>query len=170
MSFSEPGTAAVGFLTVIEEKSHGLFGGYLILNPAGRPVEFHCTAPVKPNRAQEILYGPTLKPYLYGEQIARTLIQKSKIMPRMVCFDQECVLCVRPFLSTPAVLVERREENVSESGKLRWKDQLLSPFAEFNEDLTEVQACLKDLFIEFDLLEPFDRIRDAIAEAQKAAG
>ena len=59
--------AAIGFLTVVDEPAHGLFGGYLILNPAGRPVEFHCTAPVKPNRAQEILYGTTLKPYLYGE-------------------------------------------------------------------------------------------------------
>ena len=48
----------LGFLTVLEHPQHGLFGGYLLLNLAGRPVEFHCTAPVKPNRAQQILYGP----------------------------------------------------------------------------------------------------------------
>lgn len=50
-------TIALGFLTVVEHKQHGLFGGYLVLNQVGRPLEFHCTAPVKPNRAQEILYG-----------------------------------------------------------------------------------------------------------------
>ena len=41
----------------------------MLLNLAGRPLEFHCTAPVKPNRVQQILYGPSLQPYLYGEQI-----------------------------------------------------------------------------------------------------
>src|SRR4051812_23172961 len=56
--------AALGFLTVVEDEQQGLVGGYLLLNPLGRPVEFHCTAPVKPNRAQQILYGPTLRPYL----------------------------------------------------------------------------------------------------------
>ena len=51
---------AIGFLTVTRDLEQGLFGGYLLLNALGRPLEFHCTAPVRPNRAQEILYGPTL--------------------------------------------------------------------------------------------------------------
>ena len=49
----------------------------VLLNAAGRPLEFHCTAPIKPNRAQEILYGPTLESFLYGEQIGQTLIGQS---------------------------------------------------------------------------------------------
>ena len=65
MSSAPPKSAAcLGFLTVVEHAELGLLGGYLLLNAAGRPLEFHCTAPVKPNRAQEILYGPTLRPYL----------------------------------------------------------------------------------------------------------
>ena len=63
----------IGFLTVVEHQETGLTGGYLVLNTLGRPVEFHCTAPLKTNRAQEILYGPTLRPFLYGEQIGQTL-------------------------------------------------------------------------------------------------
>ena len=74
--------ASLGFLTVVEHAELGLLGGYLLLNAAGRPLEFHCTAPVKPNRAQEILYGPTLKPFLYGEQIGQTLLTRSKLTPR----------------------------------------------------------------------------------------
>ena len=42
--------AALGFFTVLEHEQQGLIGGYLILNQAGRPLEFHCTAPVKANR------------------------------------------------------------------------------------------------------------------------
>src|SRR5688500_11494160 len=65
---SDAAPQALGFLTVVEHDQFGLVGGYLILNSSGRPLEFHCTAPVKPSRAQQILYGPTLTPYLYGEQ------------------------------------------------------------------------------------------------------
>ncbi|MHC4401714.1 MAG: hypothetical protein ACYTG0_18740 [Planctomycetota bacterium] len=96
---------ALGFLTVVEDPQHGLFGGYLVLNLTGRPLEFHCTAPVKPNRAQQILYGPTLTPYLYGEQIGRVLLAKSTLEPRVVCTDREPVLSVRECVRVPIVLV-----------------------------------------------------------------
>src|SRR5687768_7792332 len=77
---------AIGFLTVVEHAEFGLFGGYLLLNAAGRPLEFHCTAPVKPDRALEILYGPTLDGYLY-ERIADALLAKAKAAPLLVCTD-----------------------------------------------------------------------------------
>ncbi|MBQ6108287.1 MAG: hypothetical protein IJK97_08755 [Thermoguttaceae bacterium] len=161
--------AAIGFLTVVDEPAHGLFGGYLILNPAGRPVEFHCTAPVKPNRAQEILYGTTLQPYLYGEQIARALIEKSKILPRVVCFDQACAMCVRPIVSVPAILVEPAEgaESVPDSQILWQKKQILSALPDQPGDIPAVRKVLAELVIEFDFMEPFERIRSAISEAQK---
>ena len=98
---------ALGFLTVVEHPQYGLFGGYLVLNLAGRPLEFHCTAPIKPNRAQEILYGPTLQSFLYGEQIGQTLLQQASIAPLLVCTDQEPALAVREFAATPIVLVLR---------------------------------------------------------------
>jgi len=96
---------ALGFLTVVEDPRHGLFGGYLLLNPAGRPLEFHCTAPIKPNRAQQILYGPTLEPYLFGEQIGQTLLTKAQTEPGVVCTDREPALAVRDFVDVPVVLV-----------------------------------------------------------------
>ena len=87
--------ATLGFLTVVEHAQHGLMGGYLLLNAAGRPLEFHCTAPLKPNRAQQILYGPTLEPYLYGEQIAEALVGKATVEPLLICTDARPVLAVR---------------------------------------------------------------------------
>lgn len=96
---------AIGFLTVIEHPQHGLFGGYLLLNTAGRPLEFHCTAPIKPNRAQQILYGPTLESFLYGEQIGSTLLGHAKINAVAVCTDREPVLALRDLTDLPVVLV-----------------------------------------------------------------
>ena len=102
--------SALGFLTVVEDSRDGLFGGYLVLNLAGRPLEFHCTAPIKPNRAQQILYGPTLEPYLFGEQIGQTLVNKARIEPQLLCTDREPALAVRDFVGMPVVLVLASEE------------------------------------------------------------
>ncbi len=101
---------AVGFLTVIDNRQHGLFGGYLILNLAGRPLEFHCTAPIKPNRAQQILYGPTLESFLYGEQIGSTLLGHAKLNPLVICTDREPVLSLRDLVDVPVALVLPPEE------------------------------------------------------------
>ena len=97
---------ALGFLTVVENPQLGLLGGYLVLNLRGRPLEFHCTTPVKPNRAQQILYGPTLEPYLYGEQIGQTLVAKASIKPLAVCTDLPAVLALRQHVPLPVALVK----------------------------------------------------------------
>ncbi len=101
--------ATLGFLTVLEHAQHGLMGGYLVLNPSGRPLEFHCTAPIKPNRAQQILFGPTLEPYIYGEQIAQALVNKSTHEPRLLCTDLRPVLAVRGLVAAPVALVLPQE-------------------------------------------------------------
>jgi len=105
---------ALGFITVVEDTQNGLFGGYLVLNATGRPLEFHCTAPIKPNRAQQILYGPTLEPYLFGEQIGHTLVAKGKNRPQVLCTDREPALAVREFVDVPVVLVLPPEDASSQ--------------------------------------------------------
>ena len=187
MSASEPKpVAALGFLTVVEHEQHGLFGGYLVLNPNGRPLEFHCTAPVKPNRAQEILYGPTLRPYLYGEQIGQALISKSQAKPLAVFTDQSPVLAAGEFVSLPVVLVLDEQADIGNGEqtagrKLRidpphgqaelvsfqlGRNRLAvsSPHEQDHADLAERLAAVAE---RFDLTEPFERIRNAIEEAQR---
>jgi len=97
--------SALGFLTVLDYPEYGLFGGYLVLNALGRPLEFHCTAPIRPNRAQQILYGPTLEPYLFGEQIGCALVAAAKTAPRLVFTDRVPALALRQFVEMPVVLV-----------------------------------------------------------------
>lgn len=167
----------LGFLSVVEHPQHGLFGGFLLLTMNGRPLEFHCTAPVKPNRAQEILFGPTLAPYLYGEQIGRTLLAKASVEPLVVCTDLPAVLAVREHISTPVALVLS-----SDSGsKLRidaphatvaqaaftFRQRSLAVSTAHREDQELVQERLASTADHLDLAEPFDRIRGAIEEAQR---
>lgn len=103
-------TEFLGFLTVMDHRQQGLVGGFLVLNPAGRPIEFHCTTPVRANRAQEILYGSSLYPFLYGEQIAGTLVSKAKTLPELLFTDSLPVLAVQDLVPVPVVYVDIAEE------------------------------------------------------------
>jgi hypothetical protein len=180
---------SLGFLTVLEHEEQGLVGGYLILNAAGRPLEFHCTAPVKPNRAQQILFGPTLESYLYGEQIGQTLVTKASVEPLAVCTDILAGLSVRDYVSLPVALVLRAEERTAEnevspaSGSLAWRVDAprrapghlttfeigrnhLAVATGRDADRQSITARLENLAA-FDLSEPFERIREAVGEAHK---
>jgi hypothetical protein len=192
----------LGFLTVVEYPQYGLFGGYLVLNAAGRPLEFHCTAPIKPNRAQEILYGPTLESFLYGEQIGQTLISQGSSVPLLICTDREPALAAREHVSAPVVLVlpsgDCPDFRVSENGTVPFdaassdgapkrffrldaphhggprlvtfqlgRNRLALP-ERADDDRRLIGERLADLAESFDLAEPFQRIRDAIEEAQQA--
>ncbi len=184
--------SALGFLTVVDHSQQGLFGGYLVLNVAGRPIEFHCTAPIRPNRAQEILYGPTLEPYLYGEQIGRTLLAKSQAKPLVVCTDCEAILAVREHADLPVALVLQGSTNPADGGEGRleseasqhsqrtWRldaahrlcrfelgpNRLAIP-AERPDDRQRIADRLAGLEDRLDLSEPFNRIREAIEEARR---
>ena len=180
----------IGFLTVCDFAEQGLFGGYLVLNMAGRPLEFHCTAPVRPNRAQEILYGPTLRPYLYGEQIGRVLLERAKAEPLLVFTDEEPALSVCTSASMPVVLVELSEDERrdGETGavhridsghsslapsrpkqlqRFNIADQQLAVLSERQDDQQIVAAHWEPHANDFDLSEPFGRIREAIDEARR---
>jgi len=174
--------AAIGFYTVVSHEQHGLFGGLLLLNRAGRPLEFHCTAPLKPNRAQEILYGTTLESYLYGEAIGHALLTKASTRLEFVCVDRAASLAVREFTDSPVMLVSAAAGSADSETPLFRTDaaheRTLRPFAlgrhraavhrRFAEDEARVTTCVAELGDAFDLLEPFDRIRGAIDEAQRS--
>src|SRR4029077_7204644 len=77
----------LGFLTAIEVPDKGFIGGLLVTNHCGRPLEFQCTVPVKANATQEILYGPTLAPFILGELIGGTLVEKAGVRPLWILTD-----------------------------------------------------------------------------------
>ncbi len=179
--------AYLGFFTVIQDAEYGLLGGYLVLNQVGRPEEFHCTAPIRPSRAQQILYGATLEPFLFGEQIGQALMAKSKVEPLLVCTDREAALAVRDHVEVPVALVVCGESPAGTatgpSTDSRWRldtphslgglhtfrlgrNQLAVP-GDALDDRDLIVERLADLGESFDLSEPFGRIREAIAEARR---
>lgn len=186
-----------GYLSVINSAEHGYFGGYLIIGPLGRPLEFHCTAPVRPSRAQQILYGPTLEPFLLGEQIAGTILAAAKLKPRLILVNCEATLYVRSRISSLLVLLRAKVDppaTANPAGPAGLANdasidciskpasspgphkpftvesyEFLLPIG-FESDRDEAIRLLAELVGKIDLAEPFDRIEEAIREAQRLGG
>lgn len=167
----------IGFLTVVEPCEGVLIGGYLMLNPKGRPIEFHCTAPVQPNRAQQILYGASLRPYLCGERIAQALVTQSKREPEILCTDIADAMDLREHVATPVILMSPEDSEPSnnvhteQNGafvtiSLGTETALVHP-----GDIERRHAIEKswEPFASVCLSEPFGRIREAVREAQRDA-
>ncbi len=163
---------AIGFLTALEDSQHGFFGGYLVLSELGRPLEFHCSTPVLPNQAQRILYGKTLGAYVLGDLVGQTLLTKSQLPVQAVLTDQREMLgltLVRNEIIMCVESADRAEEDL---------DNMAIPrFTLGNYRLFGTATCLwqpnaqneklQNLASHVDLAEPFERIREAIREAQR---
>ena len=160
----------LGFLTAIHLEHRGHVAGLLVTNKYGRPLEFQCTAPVRPNRTQELLYGPTLVPFLLGELLSKTLLERIGVKPHVVLTDRAEMLDSRPHVSLPvACVVDREGERGRDGERLRIGKQQFRCHFEFSEDLKTFEKLANDLASDADLLEPLDRVREALQETMKAA-
>ena len=183
--------AAFGFLTVLESPDHGLFGGYLVLSPQGRPLEFRCSTPVIASRAQEILYGPTLRPYLIAEVIGRALVAGAELNAQVILTDQrdmlplsllrpEEILLVQPLTSETAgssqtASAAERDASAADLKIEPHATPLIINGCEIivssicSRSTAEIAALLEPLAANVYLAEPFQRIRAALTEAQLAS-
>ncbi len=149
-------TTNLGFLTVLRGAT-GFLGGYLVTNPWGRPLEFRLSTAVQPNRVQQILYGDTLLPFICGELIGKTLVEKTTVSAQAIVTDQENVLEMRRHLDIPVVYMKTAGDN----------QQGFVTHSLFPEDANLFDGFRDMLGEGFDFSEPFARIREAIAEARK---
>ena len=147
-------TTNLGFLTILRDGA-GYLGGYLVTNFWGRPLEFRLSSAVQPNRVQQILYGPSLEPYLCGELLGKTLVEKTAASAQVILTDHAAALNLRLHLNTPVALVNL--------------DDPASPLlahTHFPSDAPVLRGLVERLGT-FDFAEPFSRIREAVGEARK---
>ncbi|MEM9940129.1 MAG: hypothetical protein AAF939_00985 [Planctomycetota bacterium] len=162
-----------GFLKVIELTGIGHCGGLLIVAKNGRPIEFHCTAPVVPNRAREIIFGETFLTCLFTEQIGISLIDHCKTEPAILIVQQVEMASITELVDFPVAFIESSDD-------LQFDGRGLSTFNTDSHQVfglnskgelwTEVRNQI-DLFSHgLPLDEPFERIQSAIEEANQARG
>jgi len=164
---------AFGFLTALEVPNHGFFGGYLILSERGRPLEFHCSTPILPNQAQRILYGATLRSHVLGDLIGQTLVSNSKLPVQAILTDLNEVLGLAFLRHEIVARVEPIDPNSAGPDEVVAAPTLVlakyrlsgTTTCQWEPELFAQQ--LQSLISHVDLAEPFERIREAIREAQR---
>ncbi len=136
--------------------------------------------PLRPSRAQELLYGPTIDEFVCGEQIAMALVTKAKIKPELVLTDCSAVLAIATVSDVAAALLNFESSDsyanfliprsrMTDHQELRVDRWQLSVLV--NDTLVQERAerLLGGLTSNFDLTEPFQRITDALLEAHPIA-
>lgn len=161
-------SAVFGFLSVIELPSLGFCGGLLVVSSIGRPIEFHCTAPVTPNRTQQIIYGQTYRGFLFADQIAEALIDKLKQPPAIYVSDCPELLPLNATLAQPLILIESLENNTDSTDDSPnfvtdhhrcWCPELAS------NERGLLEHHVKTFASKLPLDEPVERIAQAVEEA-----
>src|SRR5262249_9238800 len=152
----------VGFLTVAQE-SNGYLGGYLVTNAWGRPLEFRISSAVQPNKVQQILYASTLVPYLCGDLIGKTLVERAGDPVQLVVTTCEHALDLRHKLDVPVACLLGPDDARGAVALPGGKGTLLChpKHPGDPEAIRQLLASLDGL----DLAEPFTRIKEAVAEA-----
>ena len=150
----------LGFISAVEVEGRGHIGGLLVTNHLGRPLEFQCTTPVRPDRTQEILYGRTLRPWLLGELIGKTLLNRVSIKPELIFVDDSDLLELRNHTSIPVACTavdDRTSTKDLEGRRLRFHDSHDHDSEFLSEQLHLIPG-------QADLEEPLERVGEALNE------
>jgi len=153
----------LGFLRVISIDA-GFVGGLLVTNRIGRPLEFQCTTPVRPNKTQEVLYGPTLESFLFSEVLGKTLLDRMSVKPDLILIDQAELLAIRESCSSPVLQLSVKS---AKNGTSVLDDA--RTHQGFEADADAIERLRKLVPASADLLEPLGRVTEALTEALRAA-
>jgi hypothetical protein len=166
--------ARLAFLGYLEfDNASAYRGAILVTDEWGKPLEFRCTAPVKPNPVQRTLYGQTLMPHILVELIGKPLLEAVQEKPEVVVIQEGRFFDLRCKTDTPLICIRRQGAGVdvrgddedgkpkpvvisSESGK--FEALVIEPHWQFGEDTDLCRRRIHELSGRWDLVEPFERL------------
>jgi hypothetical protein len=164
----------LGFMTAVEIGDHSFVGGLLVTDRFGRPLEFQCTTPVKPNRTQELLYGPTLVPFILGDLLGKALLDRVSVKPSLVMTSRVEMLELRTKVDVPIIYDEassetdsktkQSEQPVAKEQAVPIGRQTFRTHEDFTDDRSTVERISQQLSNDANMHEPLERVGDALRE------
>jgi hypothetical protein len=144
----------IGFLDSMEFDEGNVFrGGCLVTDEETFPIEFRITSSIQPTSLQFILYGKSIIPYIYSELIAAPLTSKLTNEIRFIVVDKEDFLEARPKIDIPLFHIDDYSKT-------------LLAHRDFPNEQNMAKK-IQDKFSLDKLIEPFNRIESALAEAHQ---
>jgi hypothetical protein len=166
----------IGFLGYREfDEGEAYRGAILVTDDWSKPLEFRCTAPVRPTALQRTLYGKSLLPHVLTELIGAPLISSVREKPQLILIADEAYFDVRHKVSAPVIRVARpsgsktKQEDQTKSKSLllqsasgKFAQVEIEAHWKFVADLDSSSERLRDLFGRWDLTEPFQRLAEGL--------
>jgi hypothetical protein len=166
----------IGFLGYREFDDGEVYrGAILVTDEWGKPLEFRCTAPVRPTKLQRTLYGKSLLPHILTELIGAPLVSSVREKPQLILIADEAYFDVRHKVSAPVIRVTRpgtpraKQQDQSKSKSLllqsasgKFAQVEIEAHWKFAADLDSTGERLRDLFGRWDLTEPFQRLAEGL--------
>ncbi len=167
----------IGFYSLYETDTKDSFvGTLLITDNYGIPLEFKCTHSVKATAIQRALYGERLQPYI-GIELCGVPLMKSVInVPDFLFVNAPYLLSMRTKVNTAVVLINKAEQKDAEQktgekseGKIilaheynTFEPVEISYNPDFPKDVKNTSESVKTVFENFDLTEPFERMKKSV--------
>lgn len=148
-------------------------GAILVTDEDTNPLEFRVTAPVRPTNLQEMLYGDLLNEHVAVKLLGESLLEAIEKKPSLIIVRNNLFLRlnIEQDISTVLLLEEdeptfQRKEltkqlNPQKSERSPIKVSISSEIEQRMEDICQK---LQSIFVNRDLLEPFERIEKACSD------
>ena len=160
---SETEEIRLAFIDVAVFPDGSIRGGILTTDVQTRPYEFRVTSPIRPTQVQQILYGTSLRDYVYGELICAPLVKATKENLSLVLVQEPSIAAMRPLVSVPVILI-RHDGNQKDDGP---RAVNFSSHKSFQGELSFAKTILVPIMQNHDLIEPFERLKLALNEVHR---
>jgi len=152
------------YMICLQDAANGFVGAMMLTDSRVRPLHFGFVQPVRPSRMQRLLYGATLDEHVKVDVIASRLWQGCPKKPDVVFLGTPDLLPVRRLTSTPTAFLCKVPHDQNGAVNL---SALRYDAGGNRGDWDAVGCVLAELETQVDLVEPFDRMREALKEAIK---
>ena len=167
----------IGFLSLYDiETPDTYLGTLLVTDNNGIPLEFKCTHSVKPTAIQKTLYGDKLKPYIAVTLCGVPLLNSISNKPDIICVNIPFILDIRAEIEIPTLLIRRAGEiinfgtdGLNDNEKHRIENEsglfqaiVIQSHQDNKEEAKKYTSLINELFNNFDLIEPFERMKKSI--------
>jgi hypothetical protein len=155
--------------------------GILVVDGHGRPLEFRCTSPIRPNPVQRTLYGGSLDPYMLVELMGKSLLSNLRESYNILVVNEPGFLNLREYCDRPMLFIRRQGVDLAgeaaadqagasvlvDSPSGRFDPVVAQAFRKYAGDATDALPTLERAADHFDPLEPFERIQRALEKVHE---
>ena len=160
----------LAFLDALSIDGGAVRGAVLVTDERTRPLEFRVTDPVVASDLQRVLYGAVLDEHVLGDLCGVPLLEALRESVDYVLVRDQALLSLQDVRDEPVFWIGRDEE--AEPGEDGAPPGVCLGYHGDGEQeaIKEARLALRDVARHYDLLEPFERMAEAVRHVARGEG